>query len=662
MLLGLIAVFILFQWIASALGSTRGEAGVIVGLIVVAATLIIERIFFEGSFASAARTIGLGRPKALGIVVAIVIAKLMLLCLVLFPWQTGSTIDMYPNWQWLMIGLFFQAGIGEETLFRGYLFGHLRQRHTFGKAVFFAAIPFVLVHLILFYQLSWSLAGASILLAIAMSFPLSKLYELGGDTMWGPAIVHFAAQAIAKMFVTEGENAWLFPFFVIAASAVIPLAVYCVPFLTRRFGRTAILPVAGLVLCILSFPAAVSTQESQGTDIATREELTGDWDGRREKLRARGIDLKFRLTQSYQGIVSGGLGREGAYSGKFDTNFKFDMEKLVGWKRLTIQVKTETRFGRVVSAGNGLPINSAVVTPSSEGASFAVTALNFTQLIPINEEEKDFIAIGAGKYYSLDNSREPFTGGAGVTRFMGMAANGNPAAGQTIPTITNGATFAWIRKGTPFITFAIFDPVGSPRKAGVKNLYRQGVTLVPGISLPTRISGLSGRHSFSGTVTTRKFTPFDQLAQFVIPGSPQVPVTPKSGSWSATYTFHQYIRETRVAGKVSGWGVFGLVSVADAATNPVSRSINVGLGGSAPFKNRLRDQFGIVYSFTGVSRKLRSILDSVFPTRNEESMEAFYNFSITPWLSLTADLQIVRPVTRSAQTSVIPGARLVVHF
>ena len=50
MLFGLIVVFALFQWSASALGSVRSEAGVIVGLIVVAATLVAERFLFGESF------------------------------------------------------------------------------------------------------------------------------------------------------------------------------------------------------------------------------------------------------------------------------------------------------------------------------------------------------------------------------------------------------------------------------------------------------------------------------------------------------------------------------------------------------------------------------------------------------------------------------------
>ena len=242
MLFGLIVVFALFQWSASALGSVRGEAGVIVGLIVVAATLVAERCLFRESLKEAAKAIGLGRPKRSGILAAVVVGAVLLLMVPLFWWQSGSSISLYPGWLSLLPGLFFQAGIAEETLFRGYLFGHMRQRHTFWKAAAFAAIPFVLVHLILFYSLPWSLAGASILLAIAMSFPLSKLYEMGGNTMWAPAIVHFVAQGAVKVLVISGESAWMFPFFWIAASALIPLTVCLFPALDQTHrGRQTVL-------------------------------------------------------------------------------------------------------------------------------------------------------------------------------------------------------------------------------------------------------------------------------------------------------------------------------------------------------------------------------------------------------------------------------------
>jgi hypothetical protein len=48
--------------------------------------------------------------------------------------------------------------------------------------------------------------------------------------------------------------------------------------------------------------------------------------------------------------------------------------------------------------------------------------------------------------------------------------------------------------------------------------------------------------------------------------------------------------------------------------------------------------------------------------RPEHQIEAFYNLHITPWLRLTGDLQIIRPVRNNVDTAIVPGARLVMIF
>jgi hypothetical protein len=48
LLLGLGVVFGVFQWSAVALASNRGEAGLLVGVLVVGATLAAERLLFGG--------------------------------------------------------------------------------------------------------------------------------------------------------------------------------------------------------------------------------------------------------------------------------------------------------------------------------------------------------------------------------------------------------------------------------------------------------------------------------------------------------------------------------------------------------------------------------------------------------------------------------------
>ncbi len=226
---GLILIFALFHWTASVLGSDRGQFGILIGLLIVGATIAAKIFLFNRSFKQSVKEVGLTRPNGSGIFVAILICFLMLFTVFVFTFVTHSSFNFYPDWYLLVPGLFFQAGIAEETLFRGYLFGHIRQRYSFWKAAGIAAVPFILVHLIMFYSLPFAIALASILLAVVTSFPFARLFELGGNTIWAPAILHFEIQGAVKVIVPSGEPAQTFPLFWIAVCALIPLLVFLLP-------------------------------------------------------------------------------------------------------------------------------------------------------------------------------------------------------------------------------------------------------------------------------------------------------------------------------------------------------------------------------------------------------------------------------------------------
>jgi hypothetical protein len=86
-------------------------------------------------------------------------------------------------------------------------------------------VPFVGVHLILFLTMPWPIALASVLLSVIISFPLALLFELGGSTIWAPALLHFVIQGTAKVLVFS-EGAESFALAWMAASATIPLLVF----------------------------------------------------------------------------------------------------------------------------------------------------------------------------------------------------------------------------------------------------------------------------------------------------------------------------------------------------------------------------------------------------------------------------------------------------
>lgn len=231
--LSVFALFLLLHTSASALGSLRGEAGVAVGALVLAGCLVAQRLVFGESLHRAARTLGLGRPTAVSLRVALGIGMGLLLTIPLFAIATSQKPTMYPGWPALVAGLFAQGGVAEETLFRGYLFGNLRRTHSFWNAAWISAGVFVVAHLLLFATMSWPIALAATALALVVSFPLSHLFELGGRTIWAPAIVHFVIQGAVKVVEMPGsptayQMMWL------AASAAVPWLGMALPRRTSR--------------------------------------------------------------------------------------------------------------------------------------------------------------------------------------------------------------------------------------------------------------------------------------------------------------------------------------------------------------------------------------------------------------------------------------------
>lgn len=390
-----------------------------------------------------------------------------------------------------------------------------------------------------------------------------------------------------------------------------------------------------------------------------RESITGEWGGIRSRWKEAGIDLEFKASQFVQGVAAGGTDTGSVGNGKFQTSFKFDLGKLAGWNFWTVDIKTETRFGGPLLGGTGTisPVNTTAIIPAAAGNVFTISDVNITKLFPINLQKGDLFAVSVGRFNLLNLSEEHFFGGGGTERFFNIAQIGPLTVLRQIPLITNLVSFAYVRGGEPFITLAVIDPNDHSLDPGLSDLFADGVSFAPGINFPTKYFGKTGTHSFGAAVTTKAYTPFDAIKQIIIPGPPIHPVQPERGSWSANYTFRQYIVERS---KKDGWGFFGQVAVADKSTSPISRFIDVGLGGNGLFKSRLRDEFGIAYAYTDLSEVLKNNLDPLAIRRlqPEHQGEIFYNFHITRWLRFTADLQVIRPTRPVAKTVIVPGVRL----
>lgn len=215
-----VGLFGLFHATALALQSDRGQRGVLVAAIVVGALVVAERLISRSSLRQCVADLGLGAPSGRGMVLAVALGGGLLAVVPLYAWSVGADVGFVASWSAALVGLFAQAGLAEEALFRGFLFRRVRTGRTFGRAVVLSSWPFVLAHLPLFATLPWQLAAASLALAVSMSYSLARLFELGGSTVWPPALVHFVVQGIPKVLALDALPAG-FPLVWIAASGLV---------------------------------------------------------------------------------------------------------------------------------------------------------------------------------------------------------------------------------------------------------------------------------------------------------------------------------------------------------------------------------------------------------------------------------------------------------
>src|SRR5690349_12102190 len=117
-----IAIFALFQWLGSALASDRGQAGLLIAPIIVGATAICDRLISPAPWREVFARLGFVRPSARGLFAVIAVGVALVVFIPIYGHFTHGQLVMYPGWIWLVPGLVAQAGIAEETLFRGFLY------------------------------------------------------------------------------------------------------------------------------------------------------------------------------------------------------------------------------------------------------------------------------------------------------------------------------------------------------------------------------------------------------------------------------------------------------------------------------------------------------------------------------------------------------------
>ncbi|MBO0323673.1 carbohydrate porin [Muricauda sp. CAU 1633] len=380
--------------------------------------------------------------------------------------------------------------------------------------------------------------------------------------------------------------------------------------------------------------------------------LTGNWNGTRDSLEANGIILNPRLTVFSHNFVAGTGSSDYAFNGKAQLDGKFN-GKILGLSRWTLVTKFEYNFGNALDgSGNVLiPKNTAVTFPGfTTGERFDISSVYFIYgWKPGNQVlfgKINMVDLVAGTAYS---------GGSGLDAFWNLAFAA-PVSGITPPYIfgaisnITGEKLKW--------TFMVYDPASVAGKTGLESPFSEGVTLSVSPSWKVNIGNSKGSHAVRLAYSTQDGTNLYNLGDINPPVD--VPLSDKDNRFYVSYSFNHPLM---TIDKKHSWGLFGQFAISDGNPNPIDFSFQLGVGGNSFIKNRTQDKWGVaVYEYS-----LSSIVDDSaeqlgIPLRDEIGIETFYQYWLNNWVSIGADVQIVKPILKNSDTAVFIGFRSSVKF
>ena len=389
-------------------------------------------------------------------------------------------------------------------------------------------------------------------------------------------------------------------------------------------------------------------------DLWSRSKATGDWGGLRSDLASHGVQIEVDFNQVVHGVAEGGLDEGADYTGSLDYVLKLDIGKMGLWPGGFVLVRGETLFGDSANGRTGslMAANADALFPVPGKDRSTLTDVAVVQFLA------EWLALTAGRLSTLDGDANAFAHGRGTDQFMNLGNVINPVTLRTVPYTALGAGIILIPSEDILFNFMALDSEGSPTKSGFDTVFKDGTVLATELRIATDF-GLPGHQLIGGTWSNRNFVSLDQDPRILLNLLPAVgvPAERDDGSWSVYYNFDQYVWKPDEKSE-RGIGLYGRLGFADEDTSPIDWFVGVGVGAKGLIPGRDADQLGAGFFYASASGKLPKILR----LDHGSGVEFYYNFAVTGWLNVTADLQVIDPALRGIDTSVVLGLRMKAEF
>jgi porin len=448
-----------------------------------------------------------------------------------------------------------------------------------------------------------------------------------------------------------------------------------------RVGLTSMVAIGSMlfinvVQAVESSTAVVSTngvtvEQSALDELLTRDKLTGDWGGLRSDLSKKGIDIDLRATEYYQNVANGGVNQKGADGGTMDYRVNVDMKKLFGTAEgLSFNMHARTRWGKDSNADAGALVlpNAGMMMPSpGDYHDTDITGLSATYMFPafagrtavVNGGMLDVIDLVTGFFPNIGYGQEGFWNVNSQVSAMpwfgsvqGLSLLGGLAT--TIHPKYQISESGLIAAGTENVSTA-FD------SDSFHDSFEDGTYLAAFQRFFWELDDNMGYFMVYVGGSTKDQASNDPHDFVEVPG--QGPVSTKSHKpWDVALYLYQDIwkdagNPDRKANIMIG-GSFGPDNPQFAQYNFFANIEAFGLMASRP-----HDRIGLGGFWNGLSDNFKDLADDAgLDLQDTWGFETYYNYELTPWSHLTADLQLVENQNSDDDFAIIPGVRMVVDF
>ena len=414
-------------------------------------------------------------------------------------------------------------------------------------------------------------------------------------------------------------------------------------------------------------PVLTSVSDYTG-EFWSRSTMFGDLGGVRQDLYDKGFMLDVAMTQVVQGIVSGAdVDQDWGYNGVLEYQVAFDTGKLGLWPAGLLVATGVTSWSEPLGTqiGNLSPVTYTALFPIPFDQTTELVEYYYMQGLPGNG------VLNVGRINATNFVDQNRFANDWRNQFLNVSLGNNALWGYFISFSTYNASVLYeLPKGFS-ISVAVWDPETKPGDYG--GVWEHVGTFLQLESTWSVFDDLGGRATFDGVYTNKDTNALDN--PFFVPGAISGNPPTKKGNWMFGMNLEQYIwKPDKTAGPSNpvrtrpfdyqepGVGLFFRFGWTPEDRNPYNIYASGGIGGRGVIPGRPYDRMGFgVYSLIA-SSELNDLIIIGDRLRDEVGIEAYYNFAITPWLQISADLQWIASGVEANDDALVLGTRIFTQF